>query len=77
MTLPKTVKRGEGTHTFDWPRRSCIDQLTPAELAIRQAVDAVEAVGADPRLTDAVTLLQQAREKVADCLEDPTFQAVS
>src|SRR5574343_921446 len=51
------------------PRRSRLDQNTPAELAIRAAVDAVEALPADPRLTDAVVLLQEARESVANYVD--------
>jgi hypothetical protein len=53
----------------DIPRRIRLDLNTPAELAIRAAVDAVEALPADVRLTDAVLLLQQAREKVADYVD--------
>ena len=55
-----------------FPRRSRLDLSTPAELAIRAAVEAVESAGAHPLLTDAVILLQQAREKVADFVEIPT-----
>lgn len=51
------------------PRRIRIDLMTPAELAIRDAVIAVEEVGADPLLTEAVILLQRAREKVADFVD--------
>ncbi len=51
------------------PRRNRIDLLTPAELAIRQAVAAVENLPAHPLLTDAVVLLGQARDKVADFVE--------
>lgn len=51
------------------PRRNRLDQNTPAELAIRAAVDAVEALPADVRLTGAVVLLQQARELVADYVD--------
>lgn len=51
------------------PRRVCIDQLTPAEFAIWAATQQVEAAGAHPLLTDAVVLLQQAREKVADWVD--------
>lgn len=50
-------------------RRIRIDQLTPAETAIRNAIIAVERVGADALLTDAVILLQQARDKVADYVD--------
>lgn len=50
-------------------RRSRIDLYTPAELAIRNAVLAVEEAGCHPFLTDAVVLLQQAKDKVADFVE--------
>lgn len=53
----------------DFPRRNRIDRMTEAELAIRNAVDAVERAGADPRLTKAVTLLYEAREMVADFVD--------
>lgn len=48
------------------PRRINMLEWTPAERAIADAVAAVEDAGAHPLLTDAVILLQQAREKVAD-----------
>ena len=51
------------------PRRNRIDLFTPAEAAIYAAVQAVEEAGAHPLLTDAVVLLQQAREKVADYVD--------
>lgn len=51
------------------PRRSDVQRNTSAELAIRIAVQAVEDVGAHPFLTDAVILLDQAREKVADYVD--------
>jgi hypothetical protein len=53
-----------------FPRRSCIYLLTPAEKAVYDAVQAVENVGADVRLTDAVMLLQQVREKLADYFDE-------
>jgi hypothetical protein len=53
-----------------FPRRSCIYLLTPAEKAVWDAAQAVEALGADVRLTDAVVLLQQAREKLADYFDE-------
>lgn len=52
-----------------FPRRNRVDLYTPAELAIRAAVFAVEEAGCDPLLTEAVNLLQEAREKVADYVE--------
>jgi hypothetical protein len=53
----------------DWPRRNRLELLTPAEIAIRAAISAVEAAGADTLLTDAIVLLGQAKEKVADYAE--------
>jgi hypothetical protein len=43
--------------------------MTDAERAIVNAVQAVEALGADVRLTDAVVLLQAARDSVADFVD--------
>jgi hypothetical protein len=47
------------------PRRVRMDQMVRAERAILKASDAVEAMPPDLDLTDAVTLLSQARAKVA------------
>lgn len=56
------------------PRRIRLDHCTPAELAIVAAVKAVEEAGAHPLLTDAVVLLGQARDKVADFVDlEPEF----
>ena len=52
-----------------FPRRSRVDLQTPAEAAIRAAMKAVEEAGADPLLTEAVVLLDQAKEKVADFVD--------
>jgi len=54
-----------------FPRRARIDLNTPTERAIRRAIDAVESLGAHTLLTDAVVLLGQARDKVADYVELP------
>lgn len=51
------------------PRRVCIEQMTPAELAIREAMRVVEEAGCDPRLTDAINLLHQAQGRVADFVD--------
>lgn len=51
------------------PRRCYIDLQIPAEATIRNAVQAVESCGCDTRLTDAVVLLSQALDKVADWAE--------
>ncbi len=50
-------------------RRIRIDLYTPAELAIHEAIYAVERAGCHSLLTDAVNLLVQAKEKVADFVE--------
>lgn len=46
-----------------------MDSWSPGERAIHDAVQVVEAMGADPRLTDAVVLLQAARDSVADYMD--------
>lgn len=51
------------------PRRIRQDLMTPAELAITVAMGAVENAGCDPLLTEAVILLQAARDKVADFVD--------
>ena len=56
------------------PRRNRTDLFTPAETAIFDAIDAVESLGADTRLTDAVNLLGDAKSKVADYIEDQLAQ---
>lgn len=53
----------------DIPRRSDLRLNTPAERAIRAALEEVERSGCDVRLTDAVVLLDEAREKVADFVD--------
>lgn len=50
-------------------RRNRIDQYTAAELAIREAMLKVEAAGCDPLLTEAITLLDKAKERVADYVD--------
>ena len=52
------------------PRRIRVDLFTPAEKAIHDACYVVEEAGAHPLLTDAVVLLMQAREKVADYVDN-------
>lgn len=69
---PENIKRLrilDALYDKEIPRRNRLDLSTPAELAIRQAVNAVEAAGCHPLLTDAVNLLNQAREKVADYVD--------
>lgn len=51
------------------PRRSQMEKWSEAEAAIHLAVQSVEAMPADVRLTDAVTLLQAAKDSVADFID--------
>ncbi len=52
------------------PRRIQLDLITPAELAIHNAMQEVEKLGANSRLTEAVTLLQEAKNAVADFVDE-------
>lgn len=53
------------------PRRLNERHYTPVERAIREVVYQVEALGAHVLLTDAVVLLDQVKNKVADWIELP------
>lgn len=55
---------------LNFPRRACIYLLTPTEKSVYDAMQEVEQLGADVRLTDAVVLLSQAREKLADYFDE-------
>lgn len=56
-------------NTNDIPRRIRIDLMSPAELAIHNAMAEVEKAGADVLLTKAVVLLQEAKDRVADFVD--------
>lgn len=62
----------EGMH-----RRSRVDLMTAAELAIREAVRVVEAMDADERLTEAVVRLGRAQSHVADYVDGIHSQGCS
>lgn len=51
------------------PRRVDLSQNTAAELSIYDAIQAVEKAGAHPKLTEAIILLQKAKEAVADFVD--------
>lgn len=51
------------------PRRCRIDHYVPAEQAIYDAIQAVEVMGADLKLTEAVNLLGQAKDLIADYVD--------
>lgn len=55
--------------TKDLPRRICMDLWTPAEKAIHAALQEVEKVGADTRLTMAGLKLTEAQRLVADFVD--------
>jgi hypothetical protein len=50
-------------------RRNDMTQMCEAELKIMAAMEAVEKMVADVRLTDAVNLLVSAKDSVADFIE--------
>jgi hypothetical protein len=54
----------------DIPRRNQLHSNAPAELAIYNAIQAVENLPADTRLTEAVILLGQAKDKVGDYMDE-------
>lgn len=57
------------TISAELPRRCHMELMTPAELAIHEAIEKVENAGVDVRLTDAVVLLSQAKVRVADFVD--------
>lgn len=56
------------------PRRADREQMTPAELAITAAMEEVEKLPPDSRLTDSVVMLAAAREKVADFVDGVSME---
>lgn len=56
------------------PRRRMLYLNTEAEISIREAVNKVEAMGADVKLTDAIIKLQEAFELVADYVDTQNEQ---
>ena len=66
---PKGMNMRPAHREDGWPTRDDMSFWTPAEHAIWAAMQAVEAAGASPALTDAVILLRMARGRVADHVE--------
>lgn len=54
-----------------FPRRNQLDKCIPEENAIREVINKIEVLGAHPLLTECVTLLGDAREKLADWVDLP------
>lgn len=53
----------------EFQRRSRLDLNTPAEKAIYDAMQEVEKLPADVKLTEAVTLLAKAKDLVSDFVD--------
>lgn len=51
------------------PRRNRLYLNTPAEKAIYDAIQEVEKVGADPKLTDVVVMLGKAKDLLSDYVD--------
>jgi hypothetical protein len=52
------------------PRRNRMELMTPVELAVLALMGMVEGMGAHPALTDAVVLLDKARARLADYIDE-------
>lgn len=52
------------------PRRADLSLNTSSELAIYNAMQEVEKVGADIKLTQSIILLQQAKDLVSDYIDN-------
>lgn len=51
------------------PRRICFGKMSDAELSVSEAIQDVEKMGADVKLTNAVVKLSEAREMIADFID--------
>jgi hypothetical protein len=51
------------------PRRNRLDLNNPAEKAICNAIEEVEKVGADAKLTDVVVMLVKAKDLLSDYVD--------
>lgn len=56
--------------TYEIQRRNRLDLNVPAELAITNAIQEIEKMGWDVRLTNAQNLLHQAKELVSDHVDE-------
>lgn len=54
---------------IEFPRRCRLDLNTSAELAIYKAIQDVEEIGVDERLTDIVIMLVKARDLLSDYVD--------
>jgi hypothetical protein len=56
-------------NTTEIPRRNRLDLNTPTELAIYNAMQEVEKMPADVKLTEAINLLSKAKDLVSDFVD--------
>lgn len=59
------------------PRRNRLDLNTPAEKAIYDAIQEVEKLPADVKLTEAVTLLAKAKDLVSDFVDAQGYEVAN
>jgi hypothetical protein len=52
-----------------FPRANMLNEMLPSELAIHRAMQEIEKLPPDERLTEAVTLLQKAKDLVSDFVD--------
>jgi len=69
FTYPRPSDRGDGI-----PSRASVQHWSSAEIAINAAMREVEASGGSPALTEAINLLLQAKDRVADHMEGITWK---
>jgi len=53
----------------DFPRRNRLDLNTPTELAIHEAIQQIERMPANEKLTEAVVILIKAKSLVSDYVD--------
>ena len=58
-------------------RRNTLTTCSPSELAIYKAMEEVEALGANVKLTDALVKLDEARNLVADIIDEKMYEAAA
>lgn len=56
--------------SYDIPRRHNLDENTKIELDIFNIITEIESLGADPKLTTAQIKLQEARDLIADFVDE-------
>lgn len=64
------AKEANGTYGDGVPRKNNLETMVPAEKAIFAAAQEVEKLPPSPLLTDAINLLHQARDKVAEYVDN-------